>query len=172
MASQVADESAASKSPDVESGQPENPAVAKKETQEVSVSLMKLCTVPMFVFGLLAQIYIYGGIGFLSPTFSLHMSSTYEGFDEFWVSIYFAMPAVAYIINTPLTPTWCAKFGRKNVLLVGSLLFTLAISMIGTSPMLGMPDNPTTIFLGVIVLGFSACMVTIPVLPEVLHKVE
>jgi len=126
----------------------------------------------MFIFGLISQIYIFGGIGFLSPTFTLHMVNNYEGFDEFWVGIYFAMPAVSYIINTLLVPIYCSKFSRKYVLLAGSCLFCLSIYMIGTSPFLGFPDSPKTIFMGSMLLGFSACMVTIPILPEMLHRIE
>ena len=153
---------------DSESGE-SRPATKK---DEVSVSFGKLCTVPMFVFGLICQIYVYGGIGFLSPTFSLHMVNSYEGFDEFWIGIYFAMPAVTYIINTPLVPTWCKYFGRKRTLLYGSVMFCLAVYMIGTSPLLHLPDSPRTIFFGVLLLGWSACMVTVPILPEMLAVIE
>ena len=126
----------------------------------------------MFIFGLCSQVFIYGGIGFLSPTFTLHMTSNYEGFDEFWIGIYFAMPAVAYIINTPFVPTYCAKFGRRVVLLTGSTLFCFSILMIGTSPTLGFPDHHKTVFIGTLILGFSACMVTVPIMPEMLHRIE
>jgi len=126
----------------------------------------------MFVFGLISQVYIYGGIGFLSPTFTLHMVNSYEGFDEFWVGIYFAMPAVTYIINTPLVPYWCKTLGRKRTLLYGSGLFCLSVYFIGTSPLLNLPDSPHTIFVGTLLLGFSACMVTVPILPEMLHRIE
>lgn len=135
------------------------------------MTLYELCTVPMFVFGLIAQVFIFGGIGFLSPTFTLHMMS-YPGFDEFWVGIYFAMPAVAYIINTPLVTYYCGLFGRPRVILMGSALFSFSIYLIGTSPLLGFADNSTTIFAGVMLLGFSACMVTIPIFPEMLHRIE
>lgn len=126
----------------------------------------------MFVFGLISQIYIYGGIGFLSPTFTLHMVNNYEGFDEMWVGIFFAMPAVTYIINTPLVPFWCKTFGRKKTLLFGSIIFCLSVYMIGTSPLLGLPNSSKTIFVGTLLLGFSACMVTVPILPEMLHVIE
>ena len=134
------------------------------------MTFQNLCAVPMFVFGLISQIYIYGGIGFLSPTFTLHMVNSYEGFDEFWVGIYFAMPAVTYIINTPLVPYWCKTFGRRKTLLYGSVLFCLSVYLIGTSPLLNLPDSPHTILFGTLLLGWSACMVTVPILPETLNQ--
>lgn len=44
--------------------------------------------------------------------------------------------------------------------------------MIGTSPLLGFPDSSKTIFVGALLLGFSACMITIPILPEMLAVIE
>jgi MFS family permease len=127
----------------------------------------------MFIFGLCSQVFIYGGIGFLSPTFTLHMTTNYQGFDEFWIGIYFAMPAVSYIINSVIfVPKYCARYGRRKVLLVGSFLFAIAIMMIGTSPALGFPDTHHTIFLGTLLLGFAACMVTVPIMPEMISSIE
>lgn len=154
---------------DTESGQVGEPEAPKPELE---VTFTMLCAVPMFIFGLLSQVYIYAGIGFLAPTFSIHMVNNYEGFDEMWVGIFFAMPAVTYIINTPLVPYWCKLFGRKRTLLYGSIIFCLSVYFIGTSPLLSLPDSPKTIFIGTLMLGFSACMVTVPILPEMLHVIE
>ena len=53
----------------------------------------------MFWFGLMAQILVFAGISFGLPTLALHLKK-YDGFDEFWVGIFFAMPAIAYILNS------------------------------------------------------------------------
>ena len=125
----------------------------------------------MFIFGLIAQVFIFGGIGFLSPTLTLHLM-TYPGFDEFWVGVYFAMPAVFYILNTFMVSYYCKWLSRKVVVLVGSSLFSLSIFLIGTSPLLRFPDNSHTMLVGAMLLGFSASMVTIPIFPEMLARLE
>ena len=47
----------------------------------------------------MAQILVFAGISFGLPTLALHLKK-YDGFDEFWVGIFFAMPAIAYILNS------------------------------------------------------------------------
>jgi hypothetical protein len=44
--------------------------------------------------------------------------------------------------------------------------------MIGTSPLVGLPDSTKVIFMGLCLLGFSATMVVIPMFPEMLHSIE
>ncbi len=135
------------------------------------VTFFKLCTVPMFVFGLLSQILVYGAIGFLSPTLSLHLLS-YQDFDEFWVGIFFGVPTILYILNTPLVSFYCKIISRRAVVLIGAGVFCLSVYMIGTSPIFALPDSTKVIFMGLCLLGFSATMVVIPMFPEMLHSIE
>ena len=44
--------------------------------------------------------------------------------------------------------------------------------LIGTSPMLGIKDTSKIIAVGLMLIGFSGSMVTIPLLPEVLFSIE
>ncbi len=48
----------------------------------------------------------------------------------------------------------------------------MSLYLIGTSPMLGIKDNSRVIFEGLMLLGFSAAMITIPLIPEVLESIE
>lgn len=125
----------------------------------------------MFIFGLLSQIVIYGSIGFLSPTLSLHLLS-YEDFDEFWVGIFFGVPTILYILNTPLVSMYCKVISRRAVILIGSGIFCISVYMIGTSPWIGFPDSTKVIFMGLCLIGFSAPMVVIPMFPEMLDSIE
>jgi len=125
----------------------------------------------MFVFGLLAQILIYGSIGFLSPTMSLHLME-YEGFDEFWIGVYFGVPAIIYILNTPMVSFYCKIFTRRGVVFVGMCCFCFSIFLIGTSPFFSIPNLGKVIFMGLCVLGFASAMVVIPIFPEMLHSIE
>lgn len=118
--------------------QDNNNTPEKQEIQKVTLS--NLCRVPVFVFGLLAQVVVYGSLGFLSPTMSLHLLS-YEGFDEFWVGVYFGVPVILYILNTPLVSIYCKLFNRRCVIFIGACCFSVGVLLIGTSPMLGFPDQ-------------------------------
>jgi hypothetical protein len=44
--------------------------------------------------------------------------------------------------------------------------------LIGTSPYLGLDRSSTTIMIGLIILGFSAPMISIPILPDMLEAIE
>ena len=125
----------------------------------------------MFCFGVGAQILVFGAIGFGQPTLALHLAS-YEGFTKFWVGFYFAMPCIAYILNTIMVSKYCEYMPRKSIIFIGLALLSMSLYLIGTSPMLGIKDTKQTIFGGLMLLGFSAAMITIPLLPEVLYAIE
>ena len=57
-------------------------------------------------------------------------------------------------------------------MLIGLVLFTLSLYMIGTSPMLGFDDASSTILMGLFLAGFSSVMVTVPLIPEILASIE
>ena len=135
------------------------------------IHIKDLCRVPMFVLGICAQILVFGGVAFSQPTLALHLD-TYEGFTKFWIGMYFAIPAIAYIVNTLLVSSYCKVFSRRGVIFFGLACFSISIFLLGTSPMLGIIDNPKTILTGLILLGFSAAMISIPLIPEVISSVE
>lgn len=97
---------------------------------------------------------------------------SYPDFDEFWVGVYFGVPAIIYILNTPLVSLYCKFISRKGVVLIGMCIFCLSVAMIGTSPLLGLPNHVQVIFMGLCCLGFATAMVVIPIFPEMLHAIE
>jgi MFS family permease len=113
----------------------------------------------------------YGAIGFLGPSLSLHLIS-YPEFNEFWVGIYFAVPPVLYVLNTPAVSLYCKMMSRRGVIFIGMIMFCLAVYLIGTSPLLGLKDHSKIIFSGLLLLGFSLGMVVIPVFPEMLSSIS
>ena len=139
--------------------------------EKPSIPIKELCKVPMFLFGILAQVLVFGGVAFGQPTLALHLAS-YEGFTNFWIGMYFAMPAVAYILNTLMVASYCKVLSRRGVIFFGLSLFSVSLYLIGTSPMFGIRDSPGIIFTGLMLLGFSAAMITIPLVPEVIHSIE
>lgn len=135
------------------------------------IPFKELCRVPMFLCGVLAQVLVFGGVAFGQPTLALHLAS-YEGFTNFWIGMYFAMPAVAYIVNTLCVASYCKVLSRRGVIFVGLALFSMGLYLAGTSPMLGVKDSPSIILTGLMLVGFSAAMITIPLVPEVIHSIE
>jgi len=125
----------------------------------------------MFVLGIFAQILIFGGVAFGQPTLALHLNS-YEGFTQFWVGFYFASPAVTYIGNSLMIQYYCKMVQRRTVIFIGAFLFSISLYLIATSPLLGLRDSSYVILTGMLLLGFSSAMVTVPLIPEVLDSIE
>jgi hypothetical protein len=125
----------------------------------------------MFTFGLLSQIIVYGANSFLIPTLTLHLL-TYNGFDNFWVTVFFGVPSLLFIFNTPLVSLYCKVISRKGVVFFGSVGFCMSIFMIGTSPIFHLPNLTKIIFLGLCLNNFSGAMIVIPIYPEMLNSIE
>ena len=127
-----------------------------------------LCRVPMFLFGLIAQVVIYTTIGFLVPTLAIHLKS-YE-IETFWIGIFFSLPCVMYIVGSLLIPCYQTCIGRRGIIFMAFVLLIISVFMIGTSPMLNIKDSPKLIFSGLCLLGLASSAITIPVLPEMLDQ--
>ena len=105
------------------------------------------------------------------PVLAMHLSS-YDGFTDVWIGFYFSAPAVTYIIMSIFVSDICNLMHRRMVLLIGMILFTLCLYMIGTSPMFGFHNTSFTILMGLFMMGISTVLITVPLIPEILASVE
>ena len=106
-----------------------------------------------------------------TPVLAMHLSS-YEGFTDIWIGFYFSAPAVTYIIVSIFVSDLCKILHRRAVLLIGMILFTLSLYMIGTSPMFGFHDTSFVILIGLFMMGGSSVLVVVPLIPEILASIE
>jgi MFS family permease len=88
------------------------------------------------------------------------------------VALYFGVPAIIYVLNTPLVPIYCRLWNRRAIVFLGSLIFSIWAFMIGTSRILGFQNDPKLIFFGLCMTSFSSAMVIIPIFPEMLNTIE
>ena len=93
------------------------------------------------------------------------------GLEMFWIAVFFSVPAIMYIVGSLLIPCYLSIMGRRGLIFVAFVLLTLGIFMVGTSPILHFPDTPKLIFSGLLLTGFAAAAITIPVLPEMLEQI-
>ena len=64
---------------------------------------------------------------------------------------------------------------KRGVLLIGYVIITFGMLMIGGSDMLNIfnfKGHPTFIFVGLMLLGMSGGLISIPVLPEMVETYE
>lgn len=78
-----------------------------------------------------------------------------------------------YAFTTPFMYLLTQRMRKRGVILIGYILISVAMLMIGGSESLfEFQKQPVFIFLGLVILGLSMGMVSIPVLPEMLETVE
>lgn len=85
----------------------------------------------------------------------------------------YGIPAIMYAFTTPFMYLLTQRMRKRGVILIGYIFISVAMLMIGGSESLfEFQKQPVFIFLGLVILGLSMGMVSIPVLPEMLETVE
>ena len=152
---------------DIESGKDDSPN--NEPTKQIP--FMSLSKDPMFMFGLCAQFLAFGSFAFGQPTLALYLIK-FEGIPKFSIGLFFALPAFAYILNSLVVPSYCDVIPRKGVIFLGLICFTMSLFLIGASPFLGIESTHRVILTGLMILGFSLAMISVPLVPEVIHSLE
>ena len=96
---------------------------------------------------------------------------SYEGFETFWIGVFFSTPAVTYILGSLLLSLYLKYIGRRGVIFLAFILLVISGFFIGTSPLLRLKDTPNYIITGLCLVGFASSAITIPVLPEMLDQI-
>jgi len=66
-----------------------------------------------------------------------------------------------------------SKVKKRGIIICGFIIISIAMQMIGGSNLIfEFQKQPVYIFLGLVLMGLSAGMITIPVLPEMLESIE
>ena len=64
------------------------------------------------------------------------------------------------------------RLPKRAVILIGIILMAIGMFFVGTSKSIGLENNPAMIIMGLMIIGASAGMISIPVLPEMLESIE
>lgn len=144
---------------------------ADDKPQGEPISFAVLIALPRFTFGLLSQMLITMSLQYIAPTLSLELQ-TY-GYTPDQIAVSYGIPAILYATTCPFIYLLTQRIKKRGVILVGFVMIALANAMIGGSDSLfKFQKQPVFIFLGLCIIGISAGMVSIPVLPEMLEAVE
>lgn len=132
--------------------------------------MFKLFKSPRFTFGLLSQTVIYCAYTYLHPTLAIHLQSL--GCSEIFIGLAFALPTVIYVLSSFFLSFLTTHIKKRGVILIGYLIVTISLIMIGPSLMLGRFDSPFIIFVGLCLMGSGCAIIIIPILPEMLEATE
>ena len=94
------------------------------------------------------------------------------GFSPAFIALCFAVPGIIYAALCPLLYLLTERMLKRGVIIIGIVLMSIGMFCVGTSKYFGLENNPAMIMLGLMILGCSAGMVSIPVLPEMLEAIE
>ena len=108
---------------------------------------------------------------FLAPNLAVHIAS--YGYSAEVVGVSYGIPGILFAITCPFVHKLTQRVERRGVILVGWMMIILAMLMLGgTNWIPGFYNNSDLIFVGLMIIGLSAGMVSIPILPEMLEAVE
>ena len=111
---------------------------------------------------------------YLAPTLALHLHDF--GYNQTIIGLSYGIPAILYACTTPFVYLLAQKMQKRGLMLIGLIVIAISMLMIGGSDFLDEIVNfnkqPVFVFLGLTLVGLSAGLVTIPVLPEMLESVE
>mgnify|MGYP002632962513 CR=1 FL=1 len=89
------------------------------------------------------------------------------------IGLAYGIPAILYATSCPFMYLATQRIQKRGIILLGFVQVTFAMLMIGGSDsLIEFQKQPVFIFLGLCMIGLSAGMVTIPVLPEMLESIE
>lgn len=138
-----------------------------KEDVELSLLLQK----PRFVYGLLSQMILNMSIQYLAPNLAVHLHN--YGYTPEQIGVAYGIPAILYACTCPFMFLLTQRIKKRGIILIGFIMITIAMLMIGGSDQLfEFQKQPVFIFLGLCIIGLSAGMISIPVMPEMLESIE
>ena len=101
----------------------------------------------------------------------MHISS--YGYTPVMVGISYAIPALLFALTCPFIYLLTDRMRKRGLILIGWLCIVVALLMVGGSSWIeAFYNNDQMIFLGLVVIGLSAGMISIPILPEMLEAIE
>lgn len=108
---------------------------------------------------------------FLAPNLAVHIQS--YGYSPTIVGISYGIPALLFALTCPFIYLITDRMRKRGLILIGWLFIVLALLMIGGTHLIDFfYNNDEMVFLGLVVVGLSAGMVSIPILPEMLEAIE
>mmetsp|Transcript_42269 Transcript_42269/g.57487 ORF Transcript_42269/g.57487 Transcript_42269/m.57487 type:complete len:108 (+) Transcript_42269:449-772(+) len=102
---------------------------------------------------------------------AIHLEQHY-GLPESSMGLYFGLPAIIYVLNTPMITCYTRCLSRRGVVLIGLIIIAIGSFLIGTSPLIHLPDETGYVLVGLCMYGFGGACITVPLLPEVIDTLE
>jgi MFS family permease len=105
-------------------------------------------------------------LGFFEPILTIHlvdlgMSETNAGYGV-------STNCFTYAFGAILAGCLCSVMNRRYVMLWSCLLCALSLFLVGPCGLIGLPEKPLIIFIGLAFLGVGCAGITVPIMPEMI----
>eukprot|EP00356_Strombidium_inclinatum_P013183 CAMPEP_0170503190 /NCGR_PEP_ID=MMETSP0208-20121228/43932_1 /TAXON_ID=197538 /ORGANISM="Strombidium inclinatum, Strain S3" /LENGTH=160 /DNA_ID=CAMNT_0010782713 /DNA_START=943 /DNA_END=1425 /DNA_ORIENTATION=+ len=113
---------------------------------------------------------------YLAPNLAIQLHD--YGYSPTVIGCAYGIPAILYATTCPFIYILTRRMQKRGIILIGFFIVTVAMLMIGGSNWLDemmmtrFNGSPIYIFIGLTLIGLSAGMISIPVLPEMLECIE
>lgn len=108
---------------------------------------------------------------FIAPNISVKLFSL--GFDQTLIGVTYGTPSILYACTCPFIYLLTQKVQKRGIIVIGFVCISIALLMIGGNDYIReFKKESYFILFGLILIGISAGMVTIPVLPEMLDAIN
>lgn len=95
-----------------------------------------------------------------------------HGYTPEFVSLCFCIPSLIYAASSPFLFLLTEKVPKRLVIITGHMLCSAGMLIIGCSKIFGLVNDADLILCGLCIIGFSASLIAIPVMPECLEAIE
>jgi len=103
----------------------------EEDHPKVEVDVKMLISKPRFLYGLMSQMMITMSIQYLAPTLSVHLHN--YGYSAVQIGFAYGIPAILYATTCPFMYILTSKMQKRGVIVIGFVLITIAMLMIGQS---------------------------------------
>lgn len=122
------------------------------------------------VYAFLANAIGMYNISFFTPFLSVQLE-TY-GFSDSQIGYCFLLASFPYFIATLVCPIVCKNTPRKLQFVICFIISALGFMFMGPSRLVGFPDKPFLLLIGLVIIGFIQALVFIPCLPEAIETFQ
>ena len=108
---------------------------------------------------------------FIAPNIAVKLYSL--GFDQTLIGVTYGTPSILYACTCPFIYILTSRVEKRGIIVIGFLSISVSLLMIGGNEYIREYSKESFFILwGLIIVGISAGMVTIPVLPEMLDAIN
>ena len=136
------------------------------KSEEKAMPIIPLIKIPKFSLTLLVLFTGGVSINILEPSIQLHLIPL--NLTPVQLGLVFFIPALLYVLVTPLVGYLCDKFPKTMPLIMMSNLLCsiIAYSLFGPLPLLHLPLSLSTFLIGYLIFGISFSGLIVPVYSE------